>query len=224
MFSLIVIGTPSSGERGSPRFQRFSDSRAAAQALRTAGAYVDVVESFLTEEMLEGVFTFFEARSFNEVSVLDEPTRSRILPFIVEWCTWRAGDFSGSQVMGALTQIMAMRDAATRFAADYDFVISPTSPLLPYDAQVESPTRDPHNALAHIAFTVPWNMSEHPAASVNWGFSREGLPIGVQVVGQRFDDIGVLRLSRALEILRPEQQPWPEPEQVASGPSQFEPV
>jgi aspartyl-tRNA(Asn)/glutamyl-tRNA(Gln) amidotransferase subunit A len=199
-------------------------AEAAAQALRTAGAYVDVVESFLTEEMLEGVFTFFEARSFNEVSVLDEPTRSRILPFIVEWCTWRAGDFSGSQVMGALTQIMAMRDAATRFAADYDFVISPTSPLLPYDAQVESPTRDPHNALAHIAFTVPWNMSEHPAASVNWGFSREGLPIGVQVVGQRFDDIGVLRLSRALEILRPEQQPWPEPEQVASGPSQFEPV
>jgi aspartyl-tRNA(Asn)/glutamyl-tRNA(Gln) amidotransferase subunit A len=126
--------------------------------------------------------------------------------------------------MAAFTRIMAMRDAATRFAADYDFVISPTSPLLPYEAEVESPTRDPRNALAHIAFTVPWNMSEHPAASVNWGFSRDGLPIGVQVVGQRFDDIGVLRLSRALEILRPEQQPWPEPEKVASGPSRFEPV
>ena len=81
---------------------------------------------------------------------------------------------------------------------------------LPYEAEVESPTRDPHNALAHIAFTVPWNMSEHPAASINWGFSRDGLPIGVQIVGQRFDDIGVLRLSRALEILRPEQVPFPE--------------
>jgi aspartyl-tRNA(Asn)/glutamyl-tRNA(Gln) amidotransferase subunit A len=199
-------------------------AEAAAQALRTAGAYVDVVESFLTEEMLEGVFTFFEARSCNEISVLDEATRSRILPFIVEWCTWRARDFTGSEVMAAFTRIMAMRDAATRFAADYDFVISPTSPLLPYEAEVESPTRDPRHALAHIAFTVPWNMSEHPAASVNWGFSRDGLPIGVQVVGQRFDDIGVLRLSRALEILRPEQQPWPEPEKVASGPSRFEPV
>jgi aspartyl-tRNA(Asn)/glutamyl-tRNA(Gln) amidotransferase subunit A len=167
------------------------------------------VESFLTQEMLEGVFTFFEARSYNDVSALDEATRSKILPFVVEWCTWRAGGFTGSQVMGAFTQIMAMRDAATRFAADYDFVISPTSPLLPYSAEVEAPTRDPHNALAHIAFTVPWNMSEHPAASVNWTFSRDGLPIGVQVVGQRFDDIGVLRLSRALEILRPEQLPFP---------------
>ena len=183
---------------------------AAAQALRTAGAYVDVVESFLTQEMLDGMFTFFEARSYNDVSALDEATRSRILPFIVEWCTWRAKDFTGSQVMAAFNQVVAMREAATRFAADYDFVLSPTSPLLPYSAEVESPTRDPHKALEHIAFTVPWNMSEHPAASVNWSSSRDGLPIGVQVIGQRFDDIGVLRLSRALEILRPDQAPWPE--------------
>jgi aspartyl-tRNA(Asn)/glutamyl-tRNA(Gln) amidotransferase subunit A len=127
--------------------------------------------------------------------------------------------------MGAFTRIVAMREAATRAAADYDFLLSPTSPLLPYEAEVASPTRDAHNALAHIAFTVPWNMSEHPAASVNWSFSRDGLPIGVQVIGQRFDDLGVLRLSRALEILRPEQQPWPEPESVRqTGPAPFEPV
>jgi Asp-tRNA(Asn)/Glu-tRNA(Gln) amidotransferase A subunit family amidase len=82
---------------------------------------------------------------------------------------------------------------------------------------VAAPTSDPHNALAHIAFTVPWNMSEHPASSVNWTFSRDGLPIGVQVVGQRFDDIGVLRLSRALEILRPDQRAWPEPSGQVAG-------
>jgi aspartyl-tRNA(Asn)/glutamyl-tRNA(Gln) amidotransferase subunit A len=111
--------------------------------------------------------------------------------------------------MAAFNQIVAMREAASRAAAEYDFLLSPTSPLLPYEAEVAAPTRDPHDALAHIAFTVPWNMSEHPAASVNWTFSRDGLPIGVQVIGQRFDDIGVLRLSRALEILRPAQLPWP---------------
>ena len=54
-------------------------------------------------------------------------------------------------------------------------------------------------------------MSEHPAASVNWTFSRDGLPIGVQLVGQRFDDLGVLRLSRLIEELRPAQRPYPEP-------------
>jgi aspartyl-tRNA(Asn)/glutamyl-tRNA(Gln) amidotransferase subunit A len=52
---------------------------------------------------------------------------------------------------------------------------------------------------------------------VNWTFSRDGLPVGVQVVGQRFDDIGVMRLSRALEILRPDQRAWPEPSGATAG-------
>ncbi|MBA3479308.1 MAG: amidase [Lautropia sp.] len=185
-------------------------AQAAAQALHTAGAYVEVVESFLTEEMLDGVCMFFEARSCSDISALDEATRAKIMPFIVEWCTWRARDFTGGQVMAAFNRMMSMREAASRLVAEYDFLLSPTSPLLPYEAEVASPTRDPHNALAHIAFTVPWNMSEHPAASINWSFSRDGLPIGVQVIGQRFDDIGVLRLSRALETLRPAQPPFPE--------------
>ena len=54
-------------------------------------------------------------------------------------------------------------------------------------------------------------MSEQPAASINWSYSAEGLPIGVQVIGRRFDDAGVLRLSRLLEKLRPAQRGWPEP-------------
>jgi Asp-tRNA(Asn)/Glu-tRNA(Gln) amidotransferase A subunit family amidase len=53
-------------------------------------------------------------------------------------------------------------------------------------------------------------MSEQPAASVSWESSADGLPIGVQVIGRRFDDIGVLRVARALEQLRPAQRPWPE--------------
>jgi aspartyl-tRNA(Asn)/glutamyl-tRNA(Gln) amidotransferase subunit A len=54
-------------------------------------------------------------------------------------------------------------------------------------------------------------MSEQPAASLNWTFSKDGLPIGIQVIGKRFDDLGVLRLSRALEQMRPAQMPYPSP-------------
>ncbi len=183
---------------------------AAARALATAGARVEPVTSFLTPEMFDGMHRFFEARSYNDVMALDEATRARVLPFIVEWCTWRAGRFTGADVMAAYSQVMAMRDAASKAAAAYDFLITPVSPILPYAAELPSPNNDPRNALPHIAFTVPWNMSEHPAASVNWGWSRDGLPIGVQLIGQRFDDIGVLRLARAIEILRPEQRAFPE--------------
>jgi aspartyl-tRNA(Asn)/glutamyl-tRNA(Gln) amidotransferase subunit A len=52
-------------------------------------------------------------------------------------------------------------------------------------------------------------MSEQPAASLNWRASADGLPIGVQVVGRRFDDAGVLALCRLLEQLRPPQLAFP---------------
>jgi len=56
---------------------------------------------------------------------------------------------------------------------------------------------------------VPFNFSEQPAASINAGYTSGGLPIGLQIVGRRFDDLGVLRLARAFEGLRGEQRPWP---------------
>ncbi len=85
---------------------------------------------------------------------------------------------------------MSMREAAVAASAPYDFILSPTSPILPYEAELPAPGNDPHNALPHIAFTVPYNMSEQPAASINWSYSADGLPIGIQLIGRRFDDMG----------------------------------
>lgn len=67
----------------------------------------------------------------------------------------------------------------------------------------------------HIGFTLPYNMSEQPAASVNCGYTRAGLPIGLQIAGARFDDLGVLRLARAWERMRPAQRAWPQPPKSA---------
>jgi aspartyl-tRNA(Asn)/glutamyl-tRNA(Gln) amidotransferase subunit A len=111
--------------------------------------------------------------------------------------------------MQAFTLIMAMREAAVAAMAPYDFLLSPTSPILPYEAGLPAPGNDPRNALPHIAFTVPYNMSEQPAASINWSYGAEGLPIGIQLVGRRFDDARVLGLARLVEALRPPQRAWP---------------
>jgi aspartyl-tRNA(Asn)/glutamyl-tRNA(Gln) amidotransferase subunit A len=53
------------------------------------------------------------------------------------------------------------------------------------------------------------NMSEQPAISINCGYTSTGLPIGLQIFGQRFDDLGVLRVAQAYEGMRPAQHPWP---------------
>jgi aspartyl-tRNA(Asn)/glutamyl-tRNA(Gln) amidotransferase subunit A len=184
--------------------------REAAQALERAGAAVEEVAPFLTSEMLDGMHRFFEARSYNDLMSLPVEKREAVLPFIVEWCSWRAAGFGGRDVLQAYGLVQAMREAAVAASAGFDFVISPTSPILPYAAELAAPGNDPRNALPHIAFTVPYNMSEQPAASVNWRASAEGLPIGVQLVGKRFDDAGVLRFARLVEALRPAQRPWPE--------------
>ena len=92
-----------------------------------------------------------------------------------------------------------------------DFIISPTAPITAFAAELPSPTNDPQKPFEHIGFTVAYNMTEQPAASVNCGYDADGLPIGLQIIGRRFDDIGVLRLSRAYEKLRPTQRPWPAP-------------
>jgi aspartyl-tRNA(Asn)/glutamyl-tRNA(Gln) amidotransferase subunit A len=54
-------------------------------------------------------------------------------------------------------------------------------------------------------------MSENPAISINGGYDRNGFPIGVQIVGRRFDDLGVLGMAKAFEGLRGPQRPWPTP-------------
>jgi aspartyl-tRNA(Asn)/glutamyl-tRNA(Gln) amidotransferase subunit A len=73
------------------------------------------------------------------------------------------------------------------------------------------PGNDPERPFEHIAFTAPFNMSEQPAASICAGYDTEGLPIGLQIVGHRFDDLGVLCMASAYETMRPRQRVWPEP-------------
>ena len=175
------------------------------------------MRSFLSAELLDGVTRFFEARSYSDYVALTPARQAKILPFIVEWCSYRAKHFSGEDVMAAYNAYVALRDATIRATQPFDYVISPTSPILPYEAELPCPGNDPHNALPHIAFTVAYNMSEQPAASINWTASEDHLPIGVQVVGRRFDDLGVLRIARGLEGLRPAQPAWPERLMIGSA-------
>jgi aspartyl-tRNA(Asn)/glutamyl-tRNA(Gln) amidotransferase subunit A len=147
-------------------------------------------------------------RSYLDVQALPPQRRQRLLPYIREWAE-SAADFSGVHVFHAYAQTHATRLATVAACAPFDYVLSPVAPNLPAPAEDPSPTNDPLRPLEHIAFTVPCNMSEQPAASVNCGYSRSGLPIGLQIAGARFDDLGVLKVARAFEQIRSPQRPWP---------------
>jgi len=89
-------------------------------------------------------------------------------------------------------------------------VVSPVSPILPYPAEEAAPGNDPRNALPHIAFTVPYNMSSSPRRGQ---LEREPRRPADRRAGdrQRFDDAGVLGLARLLERLRRRSAPGPSP-------------
>ena len=182
----------------------------AARLLAQAGAEVEPMAPFLTRDMLDGMDHFWRMRSHVDLGALPPQRKARVLPYIQAWADSAAG-MSGEAVFHAGHQFYLTRLATVKACAAFDYVISPTSPNLPAPAEWAGPTNDPLRPLEHIAFTVPFNMSEQPAASVNCGYSTGGLPIGLQIAGARFDDLGVLQVSRAFELIRDAQRPWPEP-------------
>ncbi|HEY8048543.1 MAG TPA: amidase [Ramlibacter sp.] len=187
----------------------------AARLIERAGATVVPMQPFMTQSMLEGMDWFWRMRSHIDLSALPQQRRERVLPYIRQWADSAAG-MSGEAVFRAYSQFHNTRVQANAACNAFDYVISPTAPMPAYPAEHASPTNDPLRNLEHIGFTVPYNMSEQPAASINCGYTASGLPIGLQIAGRRFDDLGVLQVARAFEIIRGEQRPWPQPPSPAA--------
>ena len=184
----------------------------AAQLFERAGAIIEPMAPYMTPAMLDGVDHFFRMRSCIDIENLSEDARANVLPFIREWAL-SASDFSGRHVFNANTQPYNLRIAAVRACQPFDYIISPVAPVMPFKAENACPSNDPMKALEHIGFTLPSNMSEQPAASINCGYAMnengKQMPIGLQIIGKRFDDIGVLKVSSAFEKIRAAQLPWP---------------
>jgi aspartyl-tRNA(Asn)/glutamyl-tRNA(Gln) amidotransferase subunit A len=182
----------------------------AAKAFESAGAVVTEVDGILTREMLDGLDNFWRARTWDDLSKLSPDDRAKVLPYIYKWGE-RAAELSGVDVIRGFNVTMAIRTAAAKLFCDFDYVVSPVSPVVNFPAEFASPINDPAKPFEHICYTVPWNMSENPAISINGGYDKKGFPIGVQIVGRRFDDLGVLGMAKAFEGLRGPQKPWPSP-------------
>ncbi len=182
----------------------------AAKAFESAGAVVTEVDGVLTREMLDGLDNFWRARMWDDLSKLASAERGKALPYITQWAEAGA-KLSGVDVIRGFNATMAIRSAAAKLFTDLDYVISPVSPVVNFAAELASPLNDPDKPFEHICYTVPWNMAENPAVSINGGYDKTGFPIGVQIIGRRFDDLGVLGMAKAFESLRDVQKPWPTP-------------
>ena len=88
----------------------------------------------------------------------------------------------------------------------YDLLVTPTVACPPFAIGLDNAIEIAGRAIAPYRwtpYTWPFNVTGQPAASVPCGFTRDGLPIGLQIVGRRYADVTVLRASAAFEQARP---------------------
>jgi len=136
------------------------------------------------------------------VDRLDEHARSRLKPEIHD--EYRLHRSLSAADLGAMfTRKTALFNRMRAFMDHHAFFVLPTTQMLPFDAALRSPASFMGQQYASYIdwMRICWYLSstEAPVLSVPCGFSREGLPIGMQIVGGYRDDWGVLQLGHAFE-------------------------
>jgi aspartyl-tRNA(Asn)/glutamyl-tRNA(Gln) amidotransferase subunit A len=114
--------------------------------------------------------------------------------------------YSGADTAKAWLASDSVARAAAEFFAEnaIDFAIGPTTPCCAWPVELSAPpTIDgkPVGGRGHAVFTPLFNHARQPAISIPCGVNREGLPIGLQIVGPRFADFRVLDIAARIEAI-----------------------
>ncbi len=121
-------------------------------------------------------------------------------------------EWTAEQFTDALMVRKAVQNAMWRLMQDHDLLLTPTLAVPPFEVGIQGPEVIDGRSVEPfewLHFTYPLNFTGQPAASVPAGWTDDGLPVGLQVIGRHLDDGTVLRASAALEAARPWAQRWP---------------
>ncbi len=124
----------------------------------------------------------------------------------------RSRDISATDYLKARFANLAYRDRMQAFFEDHDLLLTPTLAVPPFEIGSFGPREIAGKRLPPLGwmpFTFPFNITGQPAASVPCGWTGDGLPIGLQIVGRPFDDGTVLRAAAAFERAHPWADKWP---------------
>jgi aspartyl-tRNA(Asn)/glutamyl-tRNA(Gln) amidotransferase subunit A len=172
----------------------------AAAEFETLGCHVEVVSPGW--ENPEAHFSTLVAAQFYAAWSDRLPQAEALLsPTLVTFIR-RGGGISAREYLLAYAAVEAYWQEVRTFLERFDLLLTPVAAVAPFAAG-EAPPREVDgealSVLGWMPFTYPFNLTGQPAASVPAGFTAEGLPVGLQIVGRRLADRTVLAAARAFE-------------------------
>ncbi len=193
--------------------------QSAARFFEEQGAAVEEVDFKADdpEERFRTFLDFFCARGYVSYGALmdEEESRDQLTDYFRD-CLEHGRSLSASDFIRALNKIGRYRAYVSAFFDRYDLLLTPTTAVSAFPIG-EPPVEIggcpcPHPSWDFFPFTHLFNLTGNPAASVPCGFSEDGLPIGLQIVGRLRDEETIIAASAAFE----EGRPW-----AGKQPSQF---
>ena len=174
----------------------------AAKRLGELGAEVEAVDPDIGHPQ-ETFRTLWYAGAAGALRNISAERRDAMDLGLVEVAT-EGARYSALDLLAADAERAALALRMAAFHERYDLLITPTLPLTAFAAGEEVP---PGSGMARwpewTPFSYPFNITGQPAASVPCGFTEEGLPVGLQIVGARYQDRLVLRAAAAFERAGP---------------------
>ncbi|HEX2529026.1 MAG TPA: amidase [Geminicoccus sp.] len=180
--------------------------QAAARALEAAGAIVEPVDPPFGHDAYQAIDRTLQVRGLAEYRSFTPEQQVKVLAQVAYW-SLKAERIDGAAYQDLLNTIEASKQELHRAIGGYDLLLTPTLPCVSFPA--DRVGLDEATPLAHATFTAWFNQTGQPALSLPFGHDRHNHPIGVQLVGRRFDDLGVLQAGAFLEQARGRMPDWP---------------
>jgi len=176
----------------------------AVAAFEELGCHVEEVPAPFPADGPELIRFFWAAHELEYLAFLPE-WADKMDPGLVA-CIRAAEDTTASEYLAMRTRKLAYIEKVHQFFDRWDLLLTPSVSVAAFPAERLIPEHWPQHDwdwLRWAEFSWPFNFSHNPAASIPCGFTADGLPVGLQIVGRRLDDLGVLKASRAFEAARP---------------------
>nr|WP_298249356.1 amidase [uncultured Halomonas sp.] len=173
-------------------------TRQAVEKLQDLGATIEEVDPGFSSP-LEIFNTLWFAGASQVLERLDATEQARLDSGFLDIAR-RGAAISLRDYLAASRAREQLTAQMQQFHQRYDLLVTPTLPISPFEAGHNVPPGGPyHEWMEWTPFSYPFNLTQQPAASLPCGLDDQGLPVGLHLVGPRFQDIKVLQVARLLE-------------------------